>query len=1524
MLVASLKYENRAYYLELRDGARFTFGSGEKDTFRILDMAPGQIAVYAVGGRVGIRAAAPFRYQSDDVPTGVFTCIDSRTDTKIYVSRSTGIANESFHLPYDGIVRAGRAGQNDIAINLPFVSAAHFQLRIQDGMVRVEDLDSTNGTYLNGLRIKAAIFHPGDVLNILTVRIKFVNSQLQFENVGTSLTLAAPQQKPPPPNREKQPSGNRTPVHRAAGNRNYRLSPRIQDQLPQEAIILDRPPKKGQDYHPTGSRLASLLSMGAMAGTSLLMGVASPALACARAVGLIANAYNIAASSKLDKQRKAEAEEYNRLREEEYRTYIEAQRARILMVAMEQRRILSEENPEPKECLKIAEKMDRRLWERMRTDRDFLDVRVGMGYEELCVPIKNYAENRGLMMEDDELEALCNSIAEENRIVDYIPLRIPLRETPAIGIVGSRDRVVHLVRNMLISLTALHTRQDLRLIGIFDEEERRRWAAVRWLPHIWDDSGQMRCIAFDRKRAQSVCAMLYDILKRRLDDEKADGGKKTVPCPHYVVVFGSFAMVEHEPVLELLAANNGSLGATAIFLFDDFYFFPRACSYFIDMSGDAPSAFKKLEANHRSVFTPDAAVPVPDFDKFARQLASIRLEDHSQNTALPASITFLDGFRVKSVEQLDILSRWRKNRVIGSLAAPVGVLSSGEPFCLDIHYKAHGAHGLLAGTTGSGKSELLRTWILSMAVNFHPHEVNFVIIDYKGGGMANKLDALPHVVGKITNIDTNISRSLVSLKREAKRRMEIFKNHPGVDDIDQYMQLYYAGNASGPMPHLIIVSDEFAELKKEEPEFLKELSSLARVGRSVGIHLVLATQRPAGVVDDQIDSNARFRICMKVNSIQDSKELLKRPDAASITQRGRAFVRIGEDEMFELFQSYWSGADYSKEGTGTQPFPNQVSIVDVTGERIQFSAAQREEGQVGADQLTAVVGHLCEQADLAKIKKLPGPWKPELPALLPVKLLEQMGMPVGFNGTDWKNMPADFLVPVGLYDRPDLQQQGIQYLNFSACTHYGIYGGPGSGKTTLLKTLILSLGMQFSPREVHIWILDFGGQSLRAYGEMPHVAMTILESQGERLHSFMDWTLQEISRRKACFAEERVANFKEYRKRKRDIPAVFVVIDNLLKLSILYNEIDPFLIDLTMAGSDCGMHLIFTSNNINKTGMNLRTNIDGNIALRMTDHNDYRTAIVEFPEGSRAPTTPGRALIRDTGAAEFQTAIFTAENGAVSESEALEELIGQMKAGWHGPSASFQANVKTTPDSVTVDAMLPHYTRRDVLPLGMDGQSPVMVDLSRKHTLLLSSSDPEVSLSALAGLVRLLSSREDNQIWFLDGGGSFGSLGSGLASYAAGADQLNAAAAALLQELERREDALYEHEEDGDFSPQYPQICVILDAPHRIAQDLTDANLEGLCRLCRNTEDLGAVIIAHGYCNDLLQYMYTEELTITFIDSPVDENWQKGVCLGGIVRDHDYFLQKMLAPEERSARLAPQDGLLFDCGSAVRFKRMLS
>ena len=256
---------------------------------------------------------------------------------------------------------------------------------------------------------------------------------------------------------------------------------------------------------------------------------------------------------------------------------------------------------------------------------------------------------------------------------------------------------------------------------------------------------------------------------------------------------------------------------------------------------------------------------------------------------------------IGKLEQWNLLKHYKENRSFEGIRSFIGIMPGNKPMYLDIHEKKFGPHGLIAGTTGSGKSELIQTFILSLALNYHPSEVAFILIDYKGGGMANLFQGIPHVAGMILNlnedgeevaVDQNQTRRmLLSIRSELKRREKIFNRYK-VNKIDDYMRLYREGKATEPLPHLIIISDEFAELKKEQPEFIKELVSTARVGRSIGVHLILATQKPAGVVDDEIFSNSRFKICLRVQDKTDSNEMLKRPEAAWLSVTGRAYSRI--------------------------------------------------------------------------------------------------------------------------------------------------------------------------------------------------------------------------------------------------------------------------------------------------------------------------------------------------------------------------------------------------------------------------------------------------------------------------------------------------------------------------------------------------------------------------------------------------------------------------------------------------------
>lgn len=777
--------------------------------------------------------------------------------------------------------------------------------------------------------------------------------------------------------------------------------------------------------------------------------------------------------------------------------------------------------------------------------------------------------------------------------------------------------------------------------------------------------------------------------QRKQKKREYTNGAPSGQLPHYILLFGSKEMVEQEEVMRELLGNSEELGITSVFLFNEVYMLPNDCRMIVDVN-DGPSAYERNLVNKKFIFTMDNLITEEEFDSFTRRMSAIELEGFATKEGIPNSVSFLQGYGVERVEELNVWERWSISDSCESLAATIGIMAGNKIFALDIHEKTHGPHGLVAGTTGSGKSELLQTWILSMCVTYHPYDISFVLIDYKGGGMANLLEPLPHVVGKITNIGSNITRSLISLQSEIKRRQTIFEEH-NVNHIDKYQRLYKSGMTDIPMPHLIIVTDEFAELKKEEPEFMSGLISASRVGRSLGIHLILATQKPGGVVDEQIQSNSRFRLCMKVQDVNDSREMIKRPDAAKIIHAGRTYIRVGEDEIFELFQGFWSGAGYEALNE-KQEVENQVRIVDINGQRI--NTVEKRKRKSSCDELTAIVQYICAVAETEHIVKLAGPWTPELPD----KLALSEVMLTGFDEQKWPKQQVGLRVPIGMYDSPQTQTQGIQYLDFLEDGHYGIYGAPGTGKTTLLKTIVLSLGLTYSPQDVNIYILDCGGWSLNTFVNMPHVGGVILDGEEEKFAKFKKMVMEEIEQRKRTFLKNAVSSLAAYREAvSSDMPAIVIAIDNIVSVFELYPDYENVLAQIAREGTTYGIYLVYTANSSSGIRYKVMQNIRGAIALELTDKADYASLVGRL-NGMSLPNVQGRAFIKGTPPLEFQVALYAKTNSEYKMTKELQETLNCMKKAWKGTKAK---QIPIMPEYVSEEMLISNYNERTQLPIGI-------------------------------------------------------------------------------------------------------------------------------------------------------------------------------------------------------------------------------
>lgn len=1090
----------------------------------------------------------------------------------------------------------------------------------------------------------------------------------------------------------------------------FQRSPRLSPDLPRGEVEIPNPPSPPN--RPSSSLLTLLLPLGAtVVGLSLSFYLRSRTAPGASPLYLLLSlpmmliSYTVSVFTYI-----AGRKQYARAvkaREAKYGSVLSACRDHLMRARETQLQILLEQYPSPRECLARVERLDARLWERSPQDADFLSLRLGLGSIPCTVTAK--PPRQDLSVDSDPLRDLGMKLAENFRVVDGAPIALPMKLLGAAGLVGARREVLAVARALAIQIAALHSPDEVKIVAIFPPDEVAEWGWLRWLPHVWREDSQARLLAGNREGAQQLLTDLFELLnRRRLQASGQRPDQAELPLPAYIVIMADPSLVQNHAALPLILRDGKSLGAFTLVLGQRREELPQECRGIV--RADSGELIQTTPALVTTRFQPDQA----DFDqveRIARQMAPLRLQRMAAPAQLPKSVPLLDLFEVSRVEELDVRTRWRKSAADRSLATPVGIHAGGERLLFDLHEKGHGPHGLVAGATGSGKSELLQAIIASLAVSYHPHEVAFVLVDYKGGGMANVFADLPHLVGTITNLQGHLAlRALSALKGELKRRQAVLAA-AGVNHIDDYQSGRRQGLDREPMPHLVIIVDEFAELKTEQPEFMRELVSAVRVGRSLGIHLILATQKPAGVVDDQIWGNTRFRLCLRVERPEDSREVLKRPDAAALTRPGRAYFQVGNDERFDLFQAGYGGGSYIP----GRPVPTYgVYLVAMDGSRHSLSTfAPPVERGTGETQLQALIRYVAAEARAEGITRLPGPWLPPLPEQI---CLDELSAVAGGD----LSAETSWLSPViGLVDQPAAQYQGPLRAPL-ADGHMAIFGAPGNGKTTVLQTLITSLALSHAPPDLHMYILDFGGRTLSVFAALPQVGGVILVDDAERMSRLQRYLLREMNSRKERFALLGVNTLTAYRQAEGSLlPAIVLLIDNWSAMIEAYPDAEETMAQIAREGGNLGIHLVMTANAPGAIRPKIFGSVATGIALPLSERSDYGAAVGRTGGLEPAPV-PGRAVMRGTPPLEFQTALAVRGETEAERSAALRDLVSRIERSWSGPKAT---PIHVLPDVVPLSGLLGQPAQQPLsVPLGLDVDTlePLCVSLADGPHFLVS------------------------------------------------------------------------------------------------------------------------------------------------------------------------------------------------------------
>ncbi|MFV0396106.1 MAG: type VII secretion protein EssC [Coprobacillaceae bacterium] len=874
--------------------------------------------------------------------------------------------------------------------------------------------------YHNGKRIiqKKIDIEIGDILQIANIRLEIYEEYIiinankkDYQSTLTKIRL-------------KEVYGNGFPL--------YNRSPRVIKKIRTEKIeILNPPLEQSMNMKSVFSTfIPTLLTISVSVGVGIMMGRGLMLI-----VGVISSLMTFCTNISKYYSDKKEIRTKNERRKEVYYSYLLKVRKILYHRTNYNQEVLDYNYPNILEIQKKIQAYDNRIYERTTRDNDFLELCIGYYKGETLFEIVNMQEE--IELHPDILKQQAKELQQTFSNIQRIPLCINLKKA-YLGLVGEKSIVHQQLQTYLMQLTFFHSYHDLEIIVLYDNDSKKKFSYLKWYPHMKIQSINVRTNIYNERMRNQVIGSIYQILKER-KNKVEDNHQDIIFSPHLLFVIDEPSLVLNHPIMEFLQQHVNILNFSIIYTTENQSRLPENIKTVITYVNKQQGVLVINEGEYVNTSFILSQVENIEFEKNARILAGI-VHEEMKSSKIPESVDFLNLYNVRRVEDLPIRKLWKQNRIYENIAVPIGLRGKDDIVYLDVHEKAHGPHGLVAGTTGSGKSEIIQSYILSLAIHFSPEDIGFLLIDYKGGGMANLFKNLPHLLGIVTNLDaTESRRALVSIQSELKRRQQIF-NTVGVNSINAYTKAFKADKTKEAIPHLFIISDEFAELKKEQPEFMKELISTAGVGRSLGVHLILATQKPRGVVDDQIWSNARIKLCLKVQDEADSREVLKTSDAANITQPGRTYFQVGNNEVYEVFQSAYSGGTYTTE-LEEKRVDNRVYLINELGQgQVINNDLSNVEKNIYSKQtqLDRIVLHIQKIYEKEKVIEIKRPWLPTLPKILilPTKAYEK---------------EHTLSCQIGLIDIPQKQIQKEYVVNLEKDGNIAFFASNGYGKSTFFK-----------------------------------------------------------------------------------------------------------------------------------------------------------------------------------------------------------------------------------------------------------------------------------------------------------------------------------------------------------------------------------------------------------------------------------------------------------------------------------------
>ncbi|QKW06201.1 type VII secretion protein EccCb [Streptomyces sp. NA04227] len=1070
---------------------------------------------------------------------------------------------------------------------------------------------------------------------------------------------------------------------------------------------------------------------------------------------------------------RGKAQRTRRTQRERYLEYLEELREDLGAAERERRAAARELSPAPQALYDLA-RDPARLWERRRTDPDFLCVRLGTG----DVPVQTLEIGQhsggGVLTPPDpfmlnEARALQGRFA----VTSDFPLTAPLDRAGNVSIIGDRDGVLQVARTLLVQTAVTHAPDDVAIALGVPGDELSAWEWVKWLPHVLDAQEQDGPVP-----ARRIATGLPDLarrfgaeLRRRAsyaaEVRRGLSGRDALKLTDRLLVvsdeYGGNAVELPRPDS---AVGLSDMGVTVLHLLSEQVQEPDHVSVRITVDENRVTVQDLRDANAVAVHgTLDTLSPA-GAEGLARILAPLRLSAESAAEGAPVSgpVDFPALLGIDDPAQVRVEELWAPRTERDFLRVPIGLNDRHEAVLLDLKESSElgmGPHGLCVGATGSGKSELLRTLVLALVATHSPEDLAMVLVDYKGGATFAPFTTLPHVAGVITNLENQadlVERVHTSLAGEVKRRQQVLKDAGNVADIGHYAALRTKRPELDPLPHLFVVIDEFGELLTAKPDFIDLFLSIGRIGRSIGVHLLLSSQRIESGKLKGLETYLSYRLGLRTFSADESRTVLDTVDAFNLPPLpGFGYLKV-DTSTYERFKAgYVSGAyrgpalrETGRNEPRAWPYPAYRSS---TGDDPAQAEAPAQPGvrerETGPTVMSVVVDRLSEAG--APARRI---WLPPVPEAI---ALDAAAGPVAVSerGLHLARQSSALQVPLGVLDDPARQWQGQWLLDLNvAGGHTAVIGGPQSGKTTLLRTLALSLALTHTPAEVALYGLDLVGGGLSAISGLPHVGGVAGRADRERAARTVAEVRAMLERREELFREHGIDSVEQLRRRRRQgeltelgSTDIVLLVDGFGALREEFTDLDEPVADLLKRGGGYGIHVVAGMLRWNDVRIAVQSMFGSRIELRLNDPSD--SSIDRKLSETISAETPGRVLTDQKLFAQVALPRLDGQPSAADLGAALEQAADTVRATWPGELA---APVRVLPTRMPATRLPSPAAEPTRVPLGVDQDSlsPVLLDLFEQDQHLLILGDNECGKTNLLGLIatQLVERYSDKELVF--------------------------------------------------------------------------------------------------------------------------------------------------------------------------------